>query len=282
MLDIIKDTLLDGIELLPFLFIAFFIIELIEHKLSNKGKKVLSTKGKLAPLVGSLFGLIPQCGFSVLATNLYVTRIISLGTLISIYLTTSDEMLPILLGEQVSWKIILMILGIKFVVGLICGYGIDFILRNKNKVRVNYDICSDEHCGCNHGHSILKSSLIHTFKTFIFLIIITFVINIAFEYVGSPILAKIFLKDSFLGPFVTSLIGLIPTCGASIMITELYLNGAISLASAMAGLLTGSGVAILVLFKSNKNLKENLMILGIVYGLGVFFGIIIQLLINIF
>lgn len=278
MWDIIKDTLLDGIKLVPFLFIAFLIIEVIEHKLGSKGWKAISSKGKWAPLVGSLFGLIPQCGFSVLATNLYVTRIISLGTLIGIYLTTSDEMLPILIGEQVSWKTILTILGIKFLIGFISGYVIDFIFRKRQKLKVNYDICDDEHCGCNHGHNIVRSSLIHTFKTLIFLLVITFAINIAFEYVGTPILEKIFLKDSLLGPFVSSLIGLIPTCGSSIMITELYLNGAISLGSAMAGLLTGSGVAILVLFKSNKNFKESLMILGIVYGIGVFSGIIIQIL----
>jgi len=284
MLDIIKDTLIDSLKLIPFLFFAFLIIEFIEHKLSKESKNIITKSGKFAPLIGSLLGLIPQCGFSVLATNLYITRIISLGTLIAIYLSTSDEMLPILLSEQVPLKTVLTILGFKFVIGLISGYLIDLFLIRKHlpQKEVSYDICDHEHCGCNHGENILKSSLIHTLKTFGYLLIITFIINIVFEYLGNPYLSKIFLKDSLLSPFITGLIGLIPTCGSSILITELYLSGAINFASTITGLLTGSGVAILVLFKSNKNIKENLKILGLVYVIGVISGIIIQLILSIF
>lgn len=279
MQEIILDTLLDGIKLLPFLFIAFLIIETIEHKLSKKAQTIISKSGKFSPALGSLLGLIPQCGFSVVATNLYITRILSLGTLIAIYLSTSDEMLPILLSENAPLSQILLILGIKCIVGIIAGYTIDFIFRKKEKKEEgNYEICQDEHCGCNNEHSLIKSSIIHTAKTWFYLLIITFIINIIFEYVGNPYLSKIFLKESLLAPFITSIIGLIPTCGSSIMLTELYLKGAISLAAAISGLLTGSGVAILVLFKSNKNTKENLKIVGIVYGIGVLVGIIMQII----
>lgn len=279
MLDIIIDTLLDSLKLIPFLFIAFLIIETIEHKLTSKTKKIISKSGNFGPLLGSSLGLIPQCGFSVVATNLYITRIISLGTLISIYLSTSDEMLPILLSEQAPLKTILFILAIKFIVGLISGYIIDFILRKKTKKEnINYDICHDEHCGCNHGHNILKSSIIHTMKTILFLAIVIFILNIIFEYLGEHYLSKIFLKGSFIAPFISSLIGLIPNCGASIMITELYLKGALSLGATISGLLTGSGVAILVLFKSNKDIKENIKILATIYSIGVIVGILIELI----
>lgn len=279
MLDIIIDTLLDGLKLIPFLFIAFLIIETIEHKLTSKTKDIISKSGNFGPLLGSALGLIPQCGFSVVATNLYITRIISLGTLISIYLSTSDEMLPILLSEQAPLKTILFILAIKFIVGLISGYIIDFILRKKTKKdSINYDICHDEHCGCNHGHNILKSSIIHTLKTILFLVIVIFILNIIFEYFGEHYLKTLFLKGSFIAPFISSLIGLIPNCGASIMITELYLKGALSFGATISGLLTGSGVAILVLFKSNKNIKENLFILSIIYSIGVLSGLLIELI----
>lgn len=279
MIDIILDTLIDALKLVPFLFIAFLIIETIEHKLSNKTKKIISKSGKFAPFFGSLLGLIPQCGFSVIATNLYITRIISLGTLIAIYLSTSDEMLPILLSENAPLTTIFLILGIKFLVGLITGYTIDFIYRRQQKSSsINYDICQDEHCGCNHNHNLIISSIIHTCKTLFYLLLITFIINILFTYVGSPYLSKIFLKDSLIAPFITSLIGFIPTCGSSIMLTQLYLKGAISLGAAISGLLTSSGVAILVLLKSNKNIKENIKILSILYGIGVIVGIIIQLI----
>lgn len=277
-LHILEHSLLDSIKLLPFLFIAFFIIELIEHKLSEKSKKVISKSGKYGPILGSLLGLIPQCGFSVVATNLYITRILSLGTLISIYLSTSDEMLVILLSRNASISTILPLLGTKFIVGLISGFIIDFLLRNKKKEKQTYSICEDEHCGCEDEENLLKSSLIHTIKTFIFIFIATFIITLVFELFGEEYLSKLLLKDTLISPFITSLIGLIPNCASSVILTELYLSNSINFASIISGLLTGSGVAILVLFKSNKNIKENLTILSLVYGIGVITGIIITLI----
>lgn len=277
-LHILEHSFLDSIKLLPFLFIAFFIIELIEHKLSDKSKKIISKSGKYGPILGSLLGLIPQCGFSVVATNLYITRILSLGTLISIYLSTSDEMLVILLSRNASISTILPLLGTKFIVGLIYGFIIDFLLRNKKKEKQTYSICEDEHCGCEEEENLLKSSLIHTIKTFIFIFIATFIITLVFELFGEEYLSKILLKDTLISPFITSLIGLIPNCASSVILTELYLSNSINFASIISGLLTGSGVAILVLFKSNKNIKENLTILSLVYGIGVITGIIITLI----
>ncbi len=280
MFDIVLDTLLDALKLLPFLFLAFLLIEFIEHKLSKKSKKIIEKSGYLGPLLGGMLGLVPQCGFSVLATNLYITRIISLGTLISIYLSTSDEMLPILIMEKASFSIIFKILLIKFIIGISAGFIIDFILRKskrkQKKKKEDYSICHDEHCHCDE-EGIFLAALTHTLKTLFFIIIVSFVLNIIMTYLGEDYISKIFMKDNILSPFLASIIGLIPNCSASIILTELYIGGAISFASVISGLLTGSGVALLVLFKSNKNLKENLTILALIYLIGSFSGIIIEL-----
>lgn len=282
MIDIILDTLIDSLKLLPFLFVAFLIIELIEHKLNKQTKELVSKSGKVGPLIGSLLGLFPQCGFSVMATNLYVTRIITLGTLISIYLATSDEMLPIMLSQKIALIEIIKLLGIKFICGIIWGFIIDLLLNKKSKKEnINYEICNEDHCNC-HEEGVIKSTLIHTFKTLLFIMLVSFLLNILLHFIGEDSLSKLFLKNSIFGPFISSLLGLIPNCGSSIVITELYLNDAISLGSAMAGLLTGSGVALLVLFKENKDIKENITILSLLYGLGVISGIIIELITMIF
>ncbi|MBR4694363.1 MAG: arsenic efflux protein [Bacilli bacterium] len=276
MLDVLLDTLLDVLKLIPFLFFAFIIIELIEHKFSKKTTDVIKKSGKFGPFFGSLLGLLPQCGFSVLATNLYITRILSLGTLVAIYLSTSDEMLPILISERAPFKSIVIILIIKFIVGIIVGFLIDLIYH-PNKEEHIHDLCEHDHCHCEED-GILKSSILHTLKTVLFIAIITFILNTVMHYVGEDYLSDLLSKNTFLTPFISSLIGLIPNCGASIVITELYLNNVINLGTTIAGLLTGSGVAILVLFKGNKSLKENLSIMGIIYIVGVVVGLIIELI----
>ena len=176
MKEIIMDTLIDGVKLIPFLFVAFLIIELIEHKLSNKNKELITKTGKFGPLFGSILGAFPQCGFSVLTTNLYVTRIVSLGTLISVYLSTSDEMLPILLSQNVSMTLIIKILLIKLFIGMVSGFIIDFILRKKeSKVEADYEICHEENCHCKDH--LLLSVIKHTIHITLFLMIISFLLN---------------------------------------------------------------------------------------------------------
>lgn len=283
MKEVLLDTLLDAIKIIPFLFVTFLLMEYIEHGFTKKGKEKIKKAGNLGPFFGSLLGAVPQCGFSVMATNLYATRIVTLGTLISIYLSTSDEMLPILISQKCSFSIIIKILLIKVLIGMLAGFIIDFIIRKKTKSS-NYEIkkfCDEEHCDCEHG--IIKSSIKHTFNILIFIIVITLLLNLGFYYFGNDSIEKLFLKDSFFSPFISSLIGLIPNCGASVILTELYLNNVISFASVIAGLLTGSGVALLVLFKINKNVKENVKILLTVYFIGALSGVmieIIQMLIN--
>ena len=276
MLDIIMDTLIDVLKLIPFLFVTFLLLELFEHKFNHKTQEKVIKAGKLGPLLGSLLGVLPQCGFSTMATNMYAARVISLGSLISIYLSTSDEMLPIMISEQVAISEIIKILLFKVIIGMICGFVIDFVLRNRKEKEHIKDICEEGHCHCEKG--ILRSSIKHTLNIVVFILIINFILNMGMEYLGEEYLSKLFLKDSFFGPFVSSLVGLIPNCGASVMITELYLSETISFGSCIAGLLTGSGVGLLILFKVNHNLKENIGIITTLYLIGVISGIIINII----
>ncbi len=273
MKKVIIDALLDSVKLLPFLFVAFLLIELFEHKFSEKSKERLSNSKKVGPIIGSIFGIVPQCGFSVIATNLYATRIISIGTLIAVYLSTSDEMIPILIAEKAPFNLLLKILVIKLIVGMICGIIIDLVIRKKEKE--DYHICEDDHCHCDDKH-FFKASVKHTFSIFLFILICNFIITSIMEFGGNDLLNKIFLKDNFFAPFLTSLIGLIPNCASSVILTELFLNKAISFASLIAGLLTGAGLGILILFRTNKNKKENVFILLTVYFIGVLVGILIE------
>ena len=277
MKEIILDTIIDSLKLIPFLLVAFLIIELLEHKLNNKTKNIITKSKKVGPIIGSLLGVIPQCGFSVMATNLYITRIITLGTLISIYLSTSDEMLIIMISEKVEISLILKILLIKIFFGIVYGLIIDKIINKKKKDKeTNYELCDEEHCDCNH--SILLSAIKHTLHITLFIFIITLIINTIFTLLGDNYLSKILLNNSILSPFITSLIGLIPNCAASVILTELYLNSSISLGALIGGLLTSSGSSLLVLIKNNKNKKENLSIILLLYVLGVLSGIIIELI----
>lgn len=274
MKEIILETIIDSVKLLPFLFVTFLLIELFEHRFTKKSKNLIQKNKKLGPILGSLLGIIPQCGFSVAATNLYVTRIITLGTLFSVYLSTSDEMLPLLIAEKAPASLIVKILIIKVIFALIIGVVIDLILKKQDTP--TYEICKDEHCNCKEN--ILPASIKHTLNIFIFILVSTFIINTLLEYLGISYLENIFLKNNIFGSLITSLIGLIPNCAASVVLTELFLNSAISFGALIGGLLTGAGVAILVLFKENKNKKENIKIITFLYFIGAISGIIIELI----
>ena len=273
MKEIILDTLIDSLKLIPFLLVAFLLLEYIEHKMNKKTEKMIQKSGKFGPFIGGILGIFPQCGFSVMATNLYGARIITIGTLISIYLTTSDEMLPILISKNVEISVILKIILVKLLVGITVGFICDLILKkSKNDIE---SFCNEEHCDCNH--SIFKSSLKHTINILLFILVFSFILNTLIYYIGEDILSSLFTQNIFLGPIISSLIGLIPNCASSVIITELYLDSIISAGSMLSGLLTGSGIALLILFKINDNLKENIKILSIIYLVGVVTGIIMNL-----
>ncbi len=279
MLSILEETLIDTIKLVPFLFITYLIMEYIEHKMSEKSKQTIKKSGKWGPIIGSVVGAIPQCGFSVSATNLYAARVISLGTLISVYLSTSDEMIPIFISEAVPSIIIVKIIAIKVLIGMICGFIIDLCLRMKDNVENSNEnignLCENEHCHCDEK-GILKSSIKHTVNILIYIFIITLIINIMVDFIGEDNLASIFEKNTIFGPIFASLIGLIPNCAASVIITNLFIQNIITAASLIAGLLTGAGVGLIVLFRINHNLKENIKIILLLYGIGAIVGIILQ------
>lgn len=282
MIDVLIDVLIDGLKLLPFLFISYLIIELIEHKSSEKMEETLKKSGVFGPIIGSVLGLIPQCGFSVTASNLYAGRVITVGALIAGFLSTSDEAIPIFLAHPESISKLFPILVIKFFVALVVGILIDFIFRKKHTLKEDVEelnehihhMCSDCHCDDHLFLSVFK----HTLNTFAFILLILFVLNFAIYFIGEKNLAKIMLEGNVLQPFVTSLIGLIPNCASSVLLTELYIEGTVSFASIISGLLTGAGIGIVVLFKINKNIKENIKILATVYGVGVICGVIIEII----
>ena len=279
MLDCIMDGLLDTVKLLPYLFLTFIILEFLEHKLKGNNEKLLKKNKKFGPAVGGVLGALPQCGFSSMASNLFSGRVITMGTLIAVFLSTSDEMLPIMLGEKVDIMLMLKIIGFKVLIGITVGYLVDLLYRKKIDKHMHiHEICDDEHCDCEH-HGILLSSLIHTLKIGIFILIANLAINLVIYYIGEDNLKNILLNKNIFTYFISSGVGLIPNCASSVILTELYISDLLTIGNLIAGLLTGSGLGILLLFKTNKNIKENLLIMSIIYFVGVSVGIIVDFII---
>lgn len=286
-LEVLLDTGIDALKLLPFLFITYLIMEYIEHKTGDKTKNIIKKSGKWGPVFGAILGIFPQCGFSAAAANLYAGRVITLGTLIAIFLSTSDEMLPILISEAAPIDVILKILATKLVIGIIAGIVIDFVGQafRKKKERQKKEetveeighICEHEHCHCEK-EGIFKSSIKHTLNIFVFIIIISLVMNIAIYFIGEENISNLILNMPVVGPLIAGLVGLIPNCASSVILTQLYLQNVISVGSMIGGLLVGSGIGILILFRVNENFKENVKIVTILYLIGVLSGIIIDLI----
>ncbi len=271
----LEHTFIDTIKLIPFLFLTYFAMEYLEHKSEEKVNMWVRRSGKLGPVIGSLLGIVPQCGFSAAASNLYAGRVISMGTLFAIYLSTSDEMLPILLSEKAPVRVILPILLAKAAVGMVAGFLIDLFYRKKGEEHVHiHEICEHEHCHCERG--ILRSAFSHTLQITFFIFVIGFVLELALGVIGEEYLQRLILDRPVVGPLLAGIVGLIPNCAASVVVTQLYLQGIIGVGSLLAGLLTGSGVGLLVLFKVNHDNKENFRILGLLYIIGVIVGIVTE------
>lgn len=274
----LEHSFSDSLKILPFLFITYLIMEFLEKKTGEKTNLWLEKAGKAGPVAGGLLGVIPQCGMSTVASNLYAGRIISVGTLIAIYLSTSDEMLPIMISQSVDSTIIAKVLVIKVVIAIIAGFLVDFIYHKWKKEEHQemkiHDFCEHEHCHCEDG--VLKSAVRHTLQIFIFVLIITFALNIGIELVGEESLANFILNKPVLGPVLAGIIGLIPNCAASVVITQMFLDGLMSFGTMMAGLLVGAGVGILVLLRVNEDRRESLRIIGVLYLIGVLCGILLN------
>lgn len=278
---VLEHTIIDNLKLLPILFLTYLVMEYIEHRTEEKTRETIAKAGRFGPVPGALLGMLPQCGFSAAASNLYAGRIITLGTLFAIFLSTSDEMLPILLSEQVPVLTVAKILGTKALIGILAGFVIDLVIRKKKPaedahLRIEH-MCDHEHCNCNEGN-IFVSAFKHTLQIFFFILIISLVINLGIEWIGEDVLASFMTGQPILGPIFAGVIGLIPNCASSVVITQLYLEGVIHAGAMMAGLLAGSGVGLLILFRANDDLKENLKITFLLYAIGVVAGILMEVL----
>lgn len=280
MIDCILDGLIDTLKLIPYLLITFLLLEIVEHKLNNKNKTILEKTNKIGPIVGGLLGAVPQCGFSTMASNLYASQVITTGTLIAIFLSTSDEMLPIMLSEHANIGTLLKIIGFKVIVGVIVGLLVDLFYRRKKTLPKEeiHAHCEHDDCHCEED-GIIKSSIIHTLKIALFILIVNIVLNLIIEFIGEDTLSNFLLNKNIFVYFIASLIGLIPNCASSVIMTELYLQNMITVGTLLSGLLTGSGLGILMLFKSSDNKKENIGILSFIYIVGVVIGIIVDIII---
>jgi len=276
MFDLFLDALIDALKCLPFLFLAYLLMEYLEKQTADKLNDKLAKTAKFGPLVGGLFGLFPQCGFSTAAANLYAGGLISLGTLIAIFLTTSDEMLILFIANALEVTRIIGILFLKLAFALFWGFLIDFLIKKKPHNKIE-DLCERAHCHCDEDNNIFKAALIHSLKIFVFILIVNFVLNFVLEGVGLENIENWTIWKSFLAYPLLSLIGMIPNCASSVVITELYLHGIISLGLLMAGLFSGSGLGILVLFRVEKDHYKCLKIVLLLLVIGVISGMAIDL-----
>jgi len=277
--EVFIHGLLDTLKILPFLFLTYLIVELVEHKASTRVRELSRKAGKLGPLVGGLLGAVPQCGFSAAAADLYRRKVITLGTLVAIFLSTSDEMLPIMISGKVSVGYVLAIVGYKATVGIAVGFLIDLILR-KRRSKTPEAVPNDEKCECEHCccHGILPSAFGHTLTVGCFILISTLLINLLVVLLGDEAIKSILYDKPFIGHLIAALLGLIPNCAVSVALTNLSVEGFITVGTMIAGLCSGAGVGLLVLFRVNKNYKENLITSGILVVSGIIFGMLADLL----
>lgn len=274
-LDVLVDTGIDALKLLPFLFLAYLAMECLEHWTGGKMQEIVRKSGKAGPAIGGLLGVFPQCGFSAAAANLYAGRIITTGTVIAVFLSTSDEMLPIMISENVAPSMIGKILLLKVFFALAAGFLVDFLLHRKVEMQIEH-LCERQHCHCEKG--IWRSAFQHTWKIFLYIIVISLILNFVIALIGEETLAALVQGKPALSLFLSALVGMIPNCASSVVLTQLYLDGVLSAGALMAGLLSGSGVGFLVLLKVNDNKKENLWIFVLLYAIGVGAGALIQFL----
>ena len=335
-----EHAFIDTLKLVPFLFVTYLAMEALEHYASSKSIAAVRRAGTAGPVIGALLGVVPQCGFSAAAATLYSARVITLGTLFAVFLSTSDEMLPIMIAAQAPAGFIAEVLAIKALCGLIAGFAIDVVLRLRHhavEAMHIHDLCERDHCGCDddgdalhvlsdalqehgrgvagriddrdgghsngkesgaeasrasdghddahshdhsHGHAhgfgaIAKSSLVHTLQVTLFIFVVSLALEIVIDGVGEDALASFISANSNLSVVVSAIVGLIPNCAASVVLTELYLEGALSTGAMLAGLLVSAGVGLLVLFRANRPMHENFLIVAGLVACGVVFGFIV-------
>ncbi len=289
MLDVLLEAWHDSLAMVPWLLGIYIALEIIGHKYESFITQKISHRSALGPLLGALFGCIPQCGFSIIASALYTQRCISLGTLLAVFLSTSDEAIPVILAQKDQAHLVVGILAAKIIIAILAGYSIDFLFRSRAHQESHPPrdpaTCGEKHrhCSC-HAHSGLepwwKTYLFypvkHTFLVLLFLFAVSFGLGFLIAHIGEENLSKVFLGNTLFQPVLAVLVGLIPNCAASVVIAEVYLKGGITFGSAIAGLSSSAGLGMLVLIKENKNLKETLKIIGLLAGISLLAGFILN------
>ncbi len=274
-LDILWYAVKHSIMIIPFLFISFILIEYLHHKHTNKMNKLIRDKGKYAPIAAGALGIIPQCGFSSTIATLYSSRVVSLGTLFSVLISTSDEAILILIAHPDEYKTLILLIILKLIIGISIGLMIDKFI--KTNINLEEDIKECSCCG-KVNHSIIKDSIKHTLQVVGFLILFSFIVEYFVHLIGLDTLNTILLNGSIFQPILSVLIGLIPNCGASILLTNLYISGSLSFASLLSGLMCNAGIGVLVLFKNNKSIKESIKILIGLVMISIIVGLLTSLI----
>ena len=278
MIDILLDAVWDTLKMLPFLLVTYLLIEYLEHKASDKLVGTLTRLGAWGPVGGALLGCVPQCGFSVSAANFYAGRVITMGTLVAVFISTSDEAVPIILAHPDRLSTLWPLLFVKIFLAILAGIVIDLVFHREKaegKETQFHEIC--EHCDCETD-GIWKSALRHTVQTFFFLFLVNVLLGAGIYYIGEDTISQWMLGGNFFQPFLTALIGFIPNCASSVLLTELFLTGNLSFGSVVAGLSTGAGLGLAVLFRMNRrHMRQNFLILAILYGFSVVCGLVLNL-----
>ena len=282
-LDVLGESLVDTAKMLPFLFLAYLFIEYVENRHGERIEAILAGGGRWGSVPAALLGCVPQCGFSAIASNFYASRVISLGTLMAVFLATSDEAVPLLVSMPAYWDKLVLLMVIKVLYAIAVGLVLDFVLRGvlPRSLRGGYTGSADE-IDCHEEHEphsgIWLAALRHTLEIFAFILIFSFAIGLIFELVGEDTVAAAFTGLGVFQPMVAALLGLVPNCAASVLLTQLYVEGVISFGSLFGGLCAGAGIGLAVLWRVNRSVKQNLFMTGLLWAVGAVCGIVLQFL----
>lgn len=278
MLDIILDALMDTLKLVPFLLITYLFMESLEHRISGRTKGAIEHAGKWGPLAGGILGALPQCGFSAAAASLYAGGVVSLGTLLAVFLSTSDEMLPVMISGSFPVGEMIGIVVTKLLIGIAVGLAADFILGRHQELHHKHeieDVCRHEHCQCN-GTNIFLSALRHTAIISAYIFVLSLVLGLIMEQIGQEQLAEILSGHRVLGHFLCGIVGMIPNCATSVAITQLFMDGFITKGMLFSGLLAGSGTGLMVLFKVMEDKRTGVKVTGLLYLVSLICGFLID------
>lgn len=305
MWEVVIDAFYDSLRTVPLLLILYVGVELLEYNFGDQMRKKVQSAGIAGPLIGAIVGAFPQCGFSVIATALFTQRLVTVGTLLAVYLSTSDEAIPIMLSRPDGWSLVLPLIGIKIIIALLAGYGIDLIFkRDQQKVIKHVESVETGHDNTHHHHEVVLQEkaccshsalctskkfrikeivwhpIVHTANVFVFIFLTTLAINLIIFQLGESAFSNLFGQNIFWQPLVTSLVGLIPNCASSVAITELYLRGVIGFGSTIAGLSASGGLGLLVLYREEKDKRNFAKIIALLYGISVVSGLILQIFVG--